>query len=136
MIILVVTRPELRQWLCVDKLAVCCPPDHFGQDCKPCDALGSNGNQIIRSLPHNNPCSNVGIDNAGKICSGNGKCKGGGTRKGNGRCQCSSEYTGELCDQCSDGHYQSFKVTPAVKFLQQITCTECLKKCRLVEKQP
>ena len=54
---------------------------------------------------------NVIIDNAGKICSGNGKCKGGGTRKGNGRCQCSSEYTGELCDQCSDGHYQSFKVT-------------------------
>ena len=51
LIILVVTRPELRQWLCVDKLAVCCPPDHFGQDCKPCDALGSNGNQIIRSLP-------------------------------------------------------------------------------------
>lgn len=50
MIIFVVTRPELRQWLCVDKLAVCCPPDHFGQDCKPCDALGTNGKQIIAIL--------------------------------------------------------------------------------------
>ena len=62
-------------------------------------------------MPYYKPSNNVSIDNAGKICSGNGKCKGGGTRKGNGRCQCSSEYTGELCDQCSDGHYQSFKVT-------------------------
>ena len=24
----------------------------------------------------------------GKICSGNGKCKGAGTRKGNGQCAC------------------------------------------------
>ena len=74
-------RPSLRQWLCVDQQKVCCPPDYFGPDCKPCANLGTNG----------------------KICSGNGKCKGGGTRKGNGKCQCSAEYSGELCDQCSAG---------------------------------
>ena len=48
------TRPTMRQWLCVDKLKVCCEPDHFGADCKPCEVMGSNG----------------------KLCSGNGKCKG------------------------------------------------------------
>merc|ERR1719228_1954876 len=53
-------RPSLRQRLCVDNLAVCCPPDHYGPDCRACSGLGNNG----------------------ELCSGNGKCKGGGTRKG------------------------------------------------------
>jgi len=95
------TRPELRQWLCVDKLEVCCPQDHFGPDCAPCQVLGDNG----------------------KVCSGNGKCKGGGTRKGNGKCQCNSEYTGEQCDQCSEGHYQSFKDE------NKLLCSSCHKSC-------
>ena len=37
------TRPDLRQWLCVDKLAVCCPHDHYGPDCAPCSVKGDNG---------------------------------------------------------------------------------------------
>lgn len=28
------TRPHLRQWLCVDRVKVCCPPDHFGPHCQ------------------------------------------------------------------------------------------------------
>jgi len=95
------TRHSLRQWLCVDQQKVCCAADHFGPDCKPCSNLGTNG----------------------KICSGNGKCKGGGTRKGNGKCQCSAEYSGELCDQCSDGHYESFKDE------SKLLCSPCHKSC-------
>merc|ERR1719318_2538086 len=75
-------RPSMRQWLCVDKLKVCCEANHFGADCKPCEVMGSNG----------------------KLCSGNGKCKGGGTRKGNGKCSCSKEYDGEECDKCEKGY--------------------------------
>ena len=29
-------RPALKQWLCDDKLQVCCPEGTFGQDCSPC----------------------------------------------------------------------------------------------------
>ena len=59
----------------------------------------------------------------GKICNGNGKCKGGGTRKGNGKCQCSAEYTGELCSSCSEGHYQSFRDD------SKLLCSACHKSC-------
>ena len=67
------TRGELKQWLCVDELKVCCPKDHYGPDCKPCSIKSEDG----------------------KICSGNGKCKGEGTRKGNGKCSCDYQYTGK-----------------------------------------
>lgn len=95
------TRPSMRQWLCVDKQKVCCEANHFGADCKPCEVMGGNG----------------------KLCSGNGKCKGGGTRKGNGKCSCSKEYDGEECDKCSSGFYESFK--DASKLL----CSPCHKAC-------
>merc|ERR1739838_1012361 len=84
-----------------DKLKVCCEAEHYGADCKPCEVMGSNG----------------------KLCSGNGKCKGGGTRKGNGKCSCSKEYGGEECDKCSSGFYESFK--DASKLL----CSPCHKAC-------
>ena len=60
------TRSPLREWLCVDKLEMCCPQEHFGPKCQPCGVLGLGE----------------------KVCSGNGKCKGSGTRKGNGKCSC------------------------------------------------
>ena len=85
----------------MDKLKVCCAQDHFGPDCKPCDMVGTNG----------------------KICNGNGKCKGGGTRKGNGKCQCSAEYSGEMCNACSEGHYQSFRDD------SKLLCSACHKSC-------
>jgi len=95
------TRPHLRQWLCVDRVKVCCPPDHFGPHCQACPVLASNG----------------------KLCSGNGKCKGGGTRKGNGKCSCSKEYSGDQCDACSSGFYQSFRDET------KLLCSACHKAC-------
>ena len=34
------TRSPLREWLCVDKLEMCCPQDHYGPKCQPCGVLG------------------------------------------------------------------------------------------------
>ena len=39
------------QFMC---FKACCPFDHYGPECKPCSVKGANG----------------------KLCSGNGKCKG------------------------------------------------------------
>jgi hypothetical protein len=69
----------IRQWLCVDTLKVCCPEDHYGPKCKPCDVA----------------------------CSGNGRCAGAGTRKGNGKCVCNRGYAGDGCDSCDAGYYDS-----------------------------
>ena len=66
---------NLKEWLCIDQLQLCCPEHHFGRYCEPCKKVGING----------------------KICSGNGKCKGSGTRKGNGECQCDSGFAGNDC---------------------------------------
>ncbi len=115
------TRPGLCQWLCVDQLQVCCPLDHFGPGCAPCEARGANG----------------------EVCSGSGKCKGvtrfflhlknmkktvyyslgSGTRKGNGKCACDAGYIGEMCDVCDNGYYESFK--DDTKRL----CSPCHKSC-------
>jgi len=95
------TRPNLRSWLCVDQLKVCCPSDQYGPTCEPCSTEGLGD----------------------KICSGNGKCKGAGTRKGNGKCSCNKEYSGEMCSECSPGHYQSFKDET------KLLCSPCHKAC-------
>lgn len=95
------SRPTLRQFLCVEKTKVCCPPDHYGPDCLPCSFMGKNE----------------------KLCSGNGKCKGGGTRKGNGQCSCDKEYIGQVCDQCSAGHYSSYQDEDTN------VCSACHKAC-------
>lgn len=40
-------QEDLYLWFCVDKLKVCCPPKHYGPDCKPCrgypDVCSSHG---------------------------------------------------------------------------------------------
>jgi len=95
------SRDTLREWLCVDKLKVCCPVDHYGTNCDKCSLLGLGE----------------------KVCSGNGKCKGGGTRKGNGKCSCNKEYGGDNCDQCSLGHYESFRDE------SKLLCSPCHKAC-------
>lgn len=95
------TRVGLKEWLCVEKLQACCQPDHFGPTCTPCSLKGANG----------------------VVCSGNGKCKGSGTRKGNGKCSCDSGYTGEVCNTCNTGYYESFKDET------KILCSECHKSC-------
>lgn len=90
--------PDLKQWLCVDLLKVCCPAGHFGADCQPCPGFP-------------------------KVCFGNGKCKGDGTRKGNGACICDAGYTGEYCDACGPGYYQSYKDD------DKLLCSKCHPAC-------
>ncbi|NXU82025.1 CREL1 protein, partial [Oreotrochilus melanogaster] len=51
-------HPDFFQWLCMDRLALCCPPGTYGSDCQPC-AGGPR-----------------------QPCSGNGRCDGDGTRPG------------------------------------------------------
>ena len=47
---------NLKNWLCIENLEVCCEDLHYGPNCLPCEKRAENG----------------------KICSGNGKCKGSG----------------------------------------------------------
>ena len=95
-------RPPLKQWLCVDTLKLCCPEDAYGPDCKPCAVK----------------------DAEGKICSGNGKCKGAGTRKGNGKCSCERGYSGEVCGECASGYYNSYSDA------EKLLCSPCHKSCQ------
>ena len=77
------TRSPLREWLCVDKLEMCCPQDHFGPKCQPCAVLGL-GDKV---WCQDNSCLSM-FNCFYQVCGGNGKCKGSGTRKGNGKCSC------------------------------------------------
>lgn len=64
----------------MNRIKVCCPDNHYGPKCLPCED-----------------------------CFGNGKCKGNGTRKGNGRCACDVGYTGDRCDSCDTTYYEVFR---------------------------
>ncbi len=94
---------SLRRWLCVDRLELCCPEGHFGPDCQKCQA----------------------VDDRGRMCSGNGKCKGEGTRKGNGKCACDAGYSGTLCESCDAGFYESYQDE------EKHLCSPCHKSCQL-----
>jgi len=98
-------KPELKKWLCEDKLQACCPLGHYGPTCTPCSKLGLNG----------------------KLCSGKGKCKGDGTRKGNGACQCDKGYTGEYCDGCQKVGYFQKESDLLVK--DELKCEPCHRSC-------
>ncbi|GIY32918.1 cysteine-rich with EGF-like domain protein 2-A [Caerostris darwini] len=92
--------PDIFYFLCIDKLQVCCPDNHYGPDCKPC--VG-------------------GIVNP---CNGHGQCKGAGTRKGSGLCRCDAGYTGELCEKCRVGYYYDASVNASGQ------CFKCDKSCK------
>ncbi|XP_066982385.1 cysteine-rich with EGF-like domain protein 2 isoform X2 [Macrobrachium rosenbergii] len=92
-------EPDLHAWLCIEKLRVCCPPNHYGPQCLPCKG---------------------GTESP---CGGNGKCKGAGTRKGSGECACNPGYGGELCDSCTYGYFQAYKDET------KILCEQCNKAC-------
>lgn len=87
--------PDFFKWFCIDTLKVCCPINHYGKDCLPC-----------------------------KDCSKNGVCKGNGTRKGNGHCNCDRGYTGENCNECANGFYESFKDET------KLLCSQCHTSCQ------
>jgi len=95
-------KPDLRNWLCEEKLKVCCPDNHYGSKCQPCNKLGTNG----------------------LLCSGRGKCKGSGTRKGNGACQCNKGFSGETCDKCAAEYFEESE-----KNVENLKCTACHKSC-------
>ncbi|CRL03643.1 CLUMA_CG016174, isoform A [Clunio marinus] len=86
--------PDFFEWFCIETLKVCCHPNYFGKDCLECTD-----------------------------CSGNGYCKGNGTRKGNGKCNCDKGYSGENCQQCSDGFYEAFKDE------SKLLCSQCHVAC-------
>ncbi|XP_012265730.2 cysteine-rich with EGF-like domain protein 2 [Athalia rosae] len=90
---------DLLTHLCIDLLKHCCPDKHYGPDCLPCEGYPDN------------------------ICSNNGKCKGSGTRKGNGNCTCDAGYSGDVCDRCSPGYFESYR--DEIKLL----CTKCHPAC-------
>ena len=92
-------EPDLYSYFCIKTIKYCCPDLHFGANCTPC--LG---------FPDN-------------VCSNNGKCKGAGTRKGNGQCSCDAGYTGEACNVCSEGYYESYKDS------SKVLCSKCHVAC-------
>ncbi|XP_068551084.1 protein disulfide isomerase CRELD1 isoform X2 [Anas acuta] len=92
-------HPDFFQWLCMDRLALCCPPGTYGPDCLPC----AGGRQ--------------------QPCSGNGRCDGEGTRGGTGLCVCSPGYGGPYCAECGDGYYE------ASRNQSQLLCAECYRAC-------
>ncbi|XP_050302551.1 cysteine-rich with EGF-like domain protein 2 [Anthonomus grandis grandis] len=91
--------PDLQTYLCIDQMQACCPAGHFGKDCTPCEGFPDH------------------------ICFNNGKCKGDGTRKGTGKCQCDQGYTGEKCDSCIEGFYESYRDA------NKVLCTICHASC-------
>ncbi|XP_023240469.1 cysteine-rich with EGF-like domain protein 1 isoform X3 [Centruroides sculpturatus] len=91
----------LFQYFCIDNVKVCCPYNHYGPTCEPC---------------------NGGIENP---CNGRGECDGNGTRFGNGKCKCHEGYQGDLCDQCTTGYYRD------ADKLECIEChVSCKQHCR------
>lgn len=71
---------ELFDHLCVDKLKVCCPENHFGPTCEPCTGHPDN------------------------VCNGHGRCNGSGTRNGTGACDCYAGYTSDQCQDCKSNY--------------------------------
>ncbi|XP_068689852.1 cysteine-rich with EGF-like domain protein 2 [Montipora foliosa] len=90
---------DMKTWLCIAKLKVCCPVGTFGPDCKDCSG---------------------GKDSP---CNGHGKCEGDGTREGSGKCSCDSGYEGDVCDECADLHYEEKDQDSKLK------CTACHESC-------
>uniref|UniRef100_A0A0A9W637 Cysteine-rich with EGF-like domain protein 2 n=1 Tax=Lygus hesperus TaxID=30085 RepID=A0A0A9W637_LYGHE len=94
------TISDLFDWLCIKKVEHCCADNHYGPECKPCPGYPDN------------------------VCSNNGKCKGAGTKKGNGQCTCNMAYTGETCNDCAEGYYESYRDD------KKLLCTKCHKSCK------
>ncbi|KAL3289976.1 hypothetical protein HHI36_023357 [Cryptolaemus montrouzieri] len=92
-------EPDLYKYFCIDNIQQCCPENHFGIDCTPCEGYPDN------------------------ICNNNGKCKGSGTRKGNGKCNCDTGYKNDYCNECSEGYYESYKDE------KKLLCSKCHSSC-------
>lgn len=93
--------PDLFEWLCIEELRLCCPPGHFGPDCKECPS------------------------GPGGICGGLGRCEGEGTRLGDGECVCDPGYSGPLCQSCADGYYREKSSNDSIG-----ACAACYHSCK------
>ncbi|KAL4226739.1 Cysteine-rich with EGF-like domain protein 2 [Mactra antiquata] len=91
---------DMHEWLCIDKIKVCCPSNTYGPKCKDCTG---------------------GKD---RPCQGNGECDGEGTRSGSGKCKCNDGYHGDICDECTDGYFEESKNDTHTQ------CTQCDKSCK------
>ncbi|XP_060084406.1 cysteine-rich with EGF-like domain protein 2 isoform X2 [Ylistrum balloti] len=91
---------DMKMWLCIVNMKVCCPENTFGPNCKECPG----GKK--------------------RPCTGNGNCEGGGTRKGTGKCNCNTGYEGDLCDSCKDGYFEEIKNDT------HIACKGCHRSCQ------
>ncbi|XP_052679754.1 cysteine-rich with EGF-like domain protein 2-B isoform X1 [Crassostrea angulata] len=91
---------DFFMWLCIDNVKVCCPENTYGPNCKSCPGGTKSP------------------------CNGNGKCDGAGTRSGKGTCSCDHGYSGEMCDSCTDGHYEE------VKNDTHTICNKCDDSCK------
>lgn len=91
---------DIFKWLCIEKVQHCCPENHFGPECKPCDGYPDS------------------------VCSNNGKCKGSGTRKGNGECICNVGYGGAKCNVCANSYYESYRDD------EKLLCSKCHNACK------
>ncbi|XP_033105508.1 protein disulfide isomerase Creld2-like [Anneissia japonica] len=79
----------------------CCVNGTFGPECKECPG---------------------GVE---RPCRDNGECKGSGTRSGDGKCSCNDGYSGSLCDECKDSHFEESKNET------HTVCRECHLSCSL-----
>ncbi|XP_014243710.1 cysteine-rich with EGF-like domain protein 2 [Cimex lectularius] len=91
---------DLHSWLCIKKVEYCCPDNHYGPECKPCEGFPDN------------------------VCNNNGQCKGSGTRKGNGDCRCNAGYSGPTCSECAEKYYESYRDE------KKLLCSKCHPACK------
>ncbi|KAI3381641.1 hypothetical protein SNEBB_009764 [Seison nebaliae] len=94
-------EPNLFNYLCVEGNNGCCPKGTFGPKCGECLS-----------------------DNNGRICSGHGKCDGDGYKFGNGKCSCDTSYSGDLCDECKEGYYETKNDNG------DFVCKKCHESCK------
>ena len=94
------TGKSLYDFLCVEKLKLCCPKNKFGPNCQECPGYPDN------------------------VCGHHGTCDGKGTLNGTGKCKCFRGYSGKNCEECLTSYY------PTVDKQNKFICNPCHKNCK------
>ncbi|KIH64364.1 calcium binding EGF domain protein [Ancylostoma duodenale] len=92
---------NMTEWLCEERIKLCCPDGHYGKDCLKCP----------------------GFEITGTVCFGHGSCDGNGRRYGTGKCTCDTGYVGNLCRQCAADHFEKSKTENSIE------CEKCFEGC-------